>query len=271
METDELIQSLSSSPTPVAPGAVARRILFGLGLGAATSVALMIAWLGPRPDLAAAMAMPMFWMKFAYAALTALLLTAALARVARPGARLGAFAVTTGIGLKELCDGFRAKHDDYNAIMAEALADRLAEAFAEYLHRRARIDWGYGADEDLSNEDLIDEKYRGIRPAFGFSACTAHTEKAKLFDLLGARVIGMDLTESFAMTPAASVSGIYLAHPKTRYFNVGRVGRVQVEDYASARLPGPEPANRGRPDRGLRERGHEPARPGRDAGHRGRR
>src|SRR5262249_59873903 len=100
---------------------------------------------------------------------------------------------------------------DYTATIAKALADRWAEAFAEHLHQRARRDWGYGAGEDLTNDDLIDEKYRGIRPAFGYPACPDHTEKAKLFDLLGARAIGMDLTESFAMTPAPPVSGIYLA------------------------------------------------------------
>jgi len=100
------------------------------------------------------------------------------------------------------------------------------------LHQRARRDWGYGTGEDLTNDDLIDEKYRGIRPAFGYPACPDHTEKAKLFDLLGARAVGIDLTESFAMTPAASVSGIYLGHPKARYFNIGRIGRDQVEDYA---------------------------------------
>jgi 5-methyltetrahydrofolate--homocysteine methyltransferase len=145
---------------------------------------------------------------------------------------IGAFAVTAGLGATELAGAYEKSLDDYSAIIVKALADRLAEAFAEYLHQRARRDWGYGAGEDLSNDDLIDEKYRGIRPAFGYPACPDHTEKGKLFDLLGARAVGIDLTESFAMTPAASVSGIYLAHPKARYFNVGRIGRDQVEDYA---------------------------------------
>jgi 5-methyltetrahydrofolate--homocysteine methyltransferase len=134
--------------------------------------------------------------------------------------------------LSELVEEFKKDHDDYNAIMAEALADRLAEAFAEFLHKRVREEWGYGKREQLTTEDLIAEKYRGIRPAAGYPACPDHTEKGKLFDLLGARAVGIDLTESFAMTPAASVSGIYLAHPKARYFNIGRVGRDQVEDYA---------------------------------------
>jgi 5-methyltetrahydrofolate--homocysteine methyltransferase len=145
---------------------------------------------------------------------------------------VGAFAVTAGLGAAELAASYEKSLDDYSAIIVKALADRLAEAFAEYLHQRARADWGYGAGEDLSNDDLIDEKYRGIRPAFGYPACPDHTEKGKLFDLLGARAVGLDLTESFAMTPAASVSGIYLGHPAARYFNVGRVGRDQVEDYA---------------------------------------
>jgi 5-methyltetrahydrofolate--homocysteine methyltransferase len=145
---------------------------------------------------------------------------------------VGAFAVTAGIGCAELAASYEKKKDDYSAIIVKALADRLAEAFAECLHARARRDWGYGAGEDLTNEDLIDEKYRGIRPAFGYPACPEHTEKGKLFDLLGARAAGLELTEHYAMTPAASVSGIYLAHPEARYFNLGRVGRDQVEDYA---------------------------------------
>ena len=145
---------------------------------------------------------------------------------------VGAFAVTAGLGLDDLVAGFDRDHDDYQSIMAKALADRLAEAFAELLHERARKDWGYGASESLSSEDLIDEKYRGIRPAFGYPACPDHTEKRKLFDLLAAEKIGIELTESFAMTPAASVSGIYLAHPKSRYFTIGRIGADQVADYA---------------------------------------
>jgi 5-methyltetrahydrofolate--homocysteine methyltransferase len=145
---------------------------------------------------------------------------------------LGAFAVTTGIGLKELCDGFRAKHDDYNAIMAEALADRLAEAFAEYLHKHVRAEWGYGKSEDLSVGDLIAEKYRGIRPAAGYPACPDHTEKGTLWTLLDVeKNTGMLLTESFAMWPGSSVSGLYFAHPESRYFTLGKIDRDQVNDY----------------------------------------
>jgi 5-methyltetrahydrofolate--homocysteine methyltransferase len=116
--------------------------------------------------------------------------------------------------------------------MVKAIADRLAEAFAEYLHAQARKDWGYGASEKLTNEDLVAEKYRGIRPAYGYPACPDHTEKFKLFDVLDARRQGLDLTESAAMTPAASVSGLYFSHPEAKYFNVGRVGRDQLESYA---------------------------------------
>jgi 5-methyltetrahydrofolate--homocysteine methyltransferase len=146
---------------------------------------------------------------------------------------IGAFAVTTGIGLKELCDSFRAKHDDYSAIMAEALADRLAEAFAECLHKRARAEWGYGCAEGLSNEDLIKEKYRGIRPAAGYPACPDHTEKGPLWRLLDVRAnTGMLITESFAMWPGSSVSGLYFAHPESRYFSLGKIDRDQVADYS---------------------------------------
>jgi 5-methyltetrahydrofolate--homocysteine methyltransferase len=145
---------------------------------------------------------------------------------------LGMFAVTAGIGAEDLVRTFERDHDDYNAILVKALADRLAEAFAEYLHAQARKDWGYGSDEKLSNEDLIAEKDRGIRPASGYPACPDHTEKFKLFDLLDARRQGLDLTESAAMTPAASVSGLYFSHPQAKYFNVGRVGRDQLESYA---------------------------------------
>jgi 5-methyltetrahydrofolate--homocysteine methyltransferase len=145
---------------------------------------------------------------------------------------LGGFAVTTGVGLKELCEKFRAAHDDYNAIMAEALADRLAEAFAEYLHQRVREEWGYGRDEDLSKEELIQEKYRGIRPAAGYPACPDHTEKGTLWKLLDVeRNSGMLLTESFAMWPGSSVSGLYFAHPESRYFSLGKIDRDQSEDY----------------------------------------
>jgi 5-methyltetrahydrofolate--homocysteine methyltransferase len=116
--------------------------------------------------------------------------------------------------------------------MVRALADRLAEAFAEYLHQRARRDWGYGKEEKLSNDQLIAESYQGIRPAFGYPACPDHSEKFKLFDLLEARAYGLELTPSCAMLPAASVSGLYFSHPKARYFNVGRIGRDQVSSYA---------------------------------------
>jgi len=143
---------------------------------------------------------------------------------------VGAFAVTAGLGADEQAKRYEADHDDYRAIIVKALADRLAEAFAEYLHAVARREWY--ADEDLSHEDLISERYRGIRPAFGYPACPDHTEKQTLFELLGARDVGMDLTTSCAMTPGASVAGIYLSHPEARYFNVGRLGRDQVEDYA---------------------------------------
>jgi len=147
---------------------------------------------------------------------------------------LGAFAVTTGIGLDALVARFKAEHDDYNAIMAEALADRLAEAFAEYLHRQARAVWGFGASEDLSVEDLHAEKYRGIRPAAGYPACPDHTEKGPLWSLLGVEAqTGMRLTESFAMWPGSSVSGLYFAHPEARYFTLGKIGRDQVADYAA--------------------------------------
>jgi 5-methyltetrahydrofolate--homocysteine methyltransferase len=145
---------------------------------------------------------------------------------------LGGFAVTTGIGLKALCDRFRSELDDYNAIMAEALADRLAEAFAEYLHKRVRDEWGYGRSEDLSKERLIAEEYRGIRPAAGYPACPDHTEKGTLWRLLDVeKNTGMILTESYAMWPGSSVSGLYFAHPQSRYFNVGKIDRDQVADY----------------------------------------
>ncbi|HEY6081525.1 MAG TPA: vitamin B12 dependent-methionine synthase activation domain-containing protein, partial [Polyangiaceae bacterium] len=145
---------------------------------------------------------------------------------------IGGFAVTTGIGLKELVDRYRAEHDDYNAIMAEALADRLAEAFAECLHERARREWGYGKEEQLSKTDLIFEKYRGIRPAAGYPACPDHTEKGTLWTLLDAEVnAGMKLTESYAMWPGSSVSGLYFAHPEAQYFSLGKIDRDQVAEY----------------------------------------
>ena len=146
---------------------------------------------------------------------------------------IGAFAVTSGIGLKDLCDRYRAENDDYNAIMAEAIADRLAEAFAECLHKRVRDEWGYGCDEGLSPADLIQEQYRGIRPAPGYPACPDHTEKGLLWHLLDVQTnIGMLITESFAMWPGSSVSGLYFAHPQSRYFSLGKIDRTQIVDYA---------------------------------------
>jgi 5-methyltetrahydrofolate--homocysteine methyltransferase len=146
---------------------------------------------------------------------------------------IGAFAVTSGICLQQLCDRFRAENDDYNAIMAEALADRLAEAFAECLHKQVRDEWGYGCSEGLSNTDLIEEKYRGIRPAAGYPACPDHTEKGTLWRLLDVEVnTSMLITESFAMWPGSSVSGLYFAHPQSRYFSLGKIDRDQVADYA---------------------------------------
>ncbi|MFO1092663.1 MAG: methionine synthase [Planctomycetaceae bacterium] len=146
---------------------------------------------------------------------------------------IGAFAVTAGHGCDELARKFDAEHDEYNSIMTKALADRLAEAFAEYLHERVRREWGYGGTESLTTNDLIDEKYRGIRPAFGYPACPDHTRKRALFDLLQAEQrTGITLTDSYAMWPAASVSGLYFAHPQARYFAVDRITRDQVENYA---------------------------------------
>jgi 5-methyltetrahydrofolate--homocysteine methyltransferase len=149
------------------------------------------------------------------------------------GDSIGAFAVTSGFGLKKLVGQFKAAHDDYNAIMAEAIADRLAEAFAECLHKRVRDEWGYGRDENLRPEDLIHEKYRGIRPAPGYPACPDHTEKGTIWRLLDVQAkTGIEITESFAMWPGSSVSGFYFAHPKSRYFSLGKIDRDQVEDYA---------------------------------------
>jgi 5-methyltetrahydrofolate--homocysteine methyltransferase len=146
---------------------------------------------------------------------------------------IGGFAVTSGHGLKEIVEGFKAKHDDYNAIMAEAIADRLAEAFAEFLHKRVRDEWGFGRAENLSAADLIEEKYRGIRPAAGYPASPDHTEKAILWDLLDVEQhTGIKLTESFAMWPGSSVSGLYFAHPESKYFAVGKLGKDQVADLA---------------------------------------
>jgi 5-methyltetrahydrofolate--homocysteine methyltransferase len=172
------------------------------------------------------------------------------------GDHVGAFAVSIH-GADELAARFEAEHDDYQAIMVKALADRLAEAFAEYLHQSVRRGW-YEPDEQLSSEDLAAERFRGIRPAFGYPACPDHTEKRKLFDLLGAKDAGLDLTESFAMTPAAAVSGIYLAHPLARYFSVGRLGRDQVEDYAARKGMSVEEAERWlRPNLGYETRSRE--------------
>jgi 5-methyltetrahydrofolate--homocysteine methyltransferase len=146
---------------------------------------------------------------------------------------VGMFAVTAGLGVEKKERQFLADHDDYSAIMLKALADRLAEAFAERLHQRVRTEfWGYAPDEALSNEDLIAEKYRGIRPAPGYPAGPDHRVKRAMFEVLKAAEIGMGLTESLAMTPAASVSGFYLAHPEAAYFNVGRIGDDQIADWA---------------------------------------
>jgi 5-methyltetrahydrofolate--homocysteine methyltransferase len=146
---------------------------------------------------------------------------------------IGLFAVTAGLGVEKKERQFVDDHDDYSAIMLKALADRLAEAFAEYLHERVRRDlWGYAADELLTHEELVAERYRGIRPAPGYPACPDHRVKRAMFELLQAERIGMGLTESLAMTPAASVSGFYLAHPQAVYFNVGRIGDDQLADWA---------------------------------------
>jgi 5-methyltetrahydrofolate--homocysteine methyltransferase len=146
---------------------------------------------------------------------------------------IGAFAVTTGIGMHELAESFRAKHDDYNAIMTEALADRLAEAFAECLHKHVRNVWGYGRTEQLTPQEMIAEGYRGIRPAPGYPACPDHTEKGAIWRLLDVEAkTGMKLTESYAMWPGSSVSGVYFAHPESRYFSLGKIAKDQVEEYS---------------------------------------
>jgi 5-methyltetrahydrofolate--homocysteine methyltransferase len=157
---------------------------------------------------------------------------------------VGAFAVTAGHGVDRLVARYEAAHDDYHAIMVKAIADRLAEAYAEYLHKRVRLEWGYGSEESLSHDALIAERYRGIRPAFGYPACPDHSEKTKLFALLQAERAGMHLTENFAMTPAAAVSGLYFAHPEASYFDVGRIGRDQVADYARRKGVSVEQAER---------------------------
>jgi 5-methyltetrahydrofolate--homocysteine methyltransferase len=147
---------------------------------------------------------------------------------------VGAFVVAAGFGAAELAQAFADEHDDYSSILVKALADRLAEAFAERLHARVRREfWGYAHDEDLDNEALIAEKYVGIRPAPGYPACPDHTEKGILFDLLDAeRRTGVRLTENYAMSPGAAVSGWYFSHPASHYFGLGKIGRDQVEDYA---------------------------------------
>jgi 5-methyltetrahydrofolate--homocysteine methyltransferase len=146
---------------------------------------------------------------------------------------LGGFAVTAGHGVDSFAADFRARHDDYSAIMAQALGDRLAEALAELMHKGARDFCGYGRAENLTMEETIREKYRGIRPAPGYPACPDHTEKRGLFDLLGAEAAtGIALTENFAMHPASSVSGLYFNHPEAKYFAVGKLGKDQVADYA---------------------------------------
>jgi 5-methyltetrahydrofolate--homocysteine methyltransferase len=150
---------------------------------------------------------------------------------------IGAFAVTAGLGIDDRVAAYEAKHDDYNSIMLKALADRLAEALAELMHQRVRTEWwGYAQDENLPVDALIGEKYRGIRPAPGYPACPDHTEKGQLFELLGATDnAGIKLTESYAMLPAAAVSGFYFSHPQSQYFAVARIDRDQAEEYAARR------------------------------------
>jgi len=149
------------------------------------------------------------------------------------------------LGIEKKEAQFLADHDDYSAIMLKALADRLAEAFAERLHQRVRTElWGYAPEEQLSTEQLIAEQYRGIRPAPGYPACPDHSVKRNMFEVLAASDIGMTLTESLAMTPAASVSGFYLAHPEATYFNVGRIGEDQLEDWAECQAVDAEFARR---------------------------
>jgi 5-methyltetrahydrofolate--homocysteine methyltransferase len=149
---------------------------------------------------------------------------------------IGMFAVTAGLGIEKYEQRFEQANDDYSSIMLKALADRLAEAFAEYLHERVRTDlWGYATGEDLGNADLIAEKYSGIRPAPGYPACPEHTVKKELFETLQAADIGMQLTESYAMYPGAAVSGFYFAHPESKYFVVGKIGDDQVADMARRR------------------------------------
>lgn len=146
---------------------------------------------------------------------------------------IGGFAVTAGIGVMDLVQAFKDDNDDYNAIIAQAIGDRLAEAFTELMHEKVRKEyWGYASDEKLENKALIREEYAGIRPAAGYPAQPDHTEKLILFDLLDAPEVGIELTDNLAMTPASSVSGLYFAHPKAAYFNVGKLSKDQIEDYA---------------------------------------
>jgi 5-methyltetrahydrofolate--homocysteine methyltransferase len=150
---------------------------------------------------------------------------------------IGVFCVTAGFGTKEMAEAFEAEHDDYNSIMIKALADRLAEAFAEYLHKEIRTKyWGYASEEQLSNEDLIKEIYKGIRPAPGYPACPDHLEKVTIWELLNVKErIGVELTENLAMWPAASVSGYYFSNPESKYFGLGKISKDQVQDYAIRR------------------------------------
>jgi 5-methyltetrahydrofolate--homocysteine methyltransferase len=159
---------------------------------------------------------------------------------------VGAFCVTTGFGVNEKAAEFEKDHDDYNSIMVKALADRLAEAFAEYLHEKVRKQiWGYATDESLTNEALIKEEYKGIRPAPGYPACPDHLEKKTIWKLLDAETnTGVKLTESLAMWPAASVSGYYFAHPESKYFGLGKIKKDQVSDYAKRRNISTEEAER---------------------------
>ena len=146
------------------------------------------------------------------------------------------FAVSAGLGIEKYLKRFEEAHDDFNSIMLKSLADRLAEAFAEYLHERVRTDlWGYATQEDLSNEALIEEKYQGIRPAPGYPACPDHTVKAEMFKVMQASEIGMSLTESYAMNPAAAVSGYYFAHSEAKYFSVDKIGEDQLTELAQRR------------------------------------
>jgi 5-methyltetrahydrofolate--homocysteine methyltransferase len=159
---------------------------------------------------------------------------------------LGGFAVTAGVGIEKKIAEFEAAHDDYDSILLKALADRLAEAFAERMHERVRTEfWGYVVDENLENDAMIRENYQGIRPAPGYPACPDHSEKSILFDLLDASGnAGITLTEGFAMLPAAAVSGFYFSHPRSQYFGIGKVGRDQVEDYATRKNVSLEQAER---------------------------